>query len=122
MKDFNFFRYSTIIVTCLYLVLSFARVDYWVAKVNIDNMEYETQYEFFEGVSLYEDYYYLIYNLSYDAAPLIFAYEDGSDADDYGSFNYEKKEYVQNIKYDTNDMSLRKTNISRLIAKSMAQK
>ena len=121
-KDFNFFRYSTIIVTCLYLVLSFARVDYWVAKVNIDNMEYETQYEFFEGVSLYEDYYYLIYNLSYDAAPLIFAYEDGSDADDYGSFNYEKKEYVQNIKYDTNDMSLRKTNISRLIAKSMAQK
>lgn len=121
-EEFNFFKYSTIVITCLYLVLSFARVDYFVAKVNIDNMEYETQYEFFEGVDLYDDYYYLIYNLSYDAAPLIIAYDDNSDADDYGSFNYEKKEYVQNIKYDTNDMSLRKINISKLIAKSMVQK
>ena len=121
-KDFNFFKYSTIVVTCLYLILSFARVDYWIAKVNIDNMKEETQYEFFEGVDLYDDYYYLIYNLSYDAAPVILEYKDGSDADDYGSFNYEKKEYVQNIKYDTNDMDLRKTNISRLIAKSMVQK
>ena len=85
-------------------------------------MEEETQYEFFEGTELYDDYYYLIYNLSYDAAPVILEYKDGSDADDYGSFNYEKKEYVQNIKYDTNDMDLRKTNISRLIAKSMVQK
>ncbi len=121
-EEFDFFRYSTIVITCLYLVLSFARVDYFVAKVNIDNMEYETQYKFFEGVDLYDDYYYLIYNLSYDAAPLIIAYDDNSDADDYGSFNYEKKEYVQNIKYDTNDMSLRKINISKLIAKSMVQK
>ena len=53
---------------------------------------------------------------------LLLAYDDGSDVEDYGSINYEKKEYVRNIKYDTNEMSLRKTNISRLIAKSMVQK
>ena len=116
-EEFDFFKYSTIVITCLYLVLSFARVDYFVAKVNIDNMEEETQYEFFEGVDLYDDYYYLIYNLSYDAAPVILAYEDGSDAEDYGSINYEKKEYVQNIKYDTNDMGIRNFNISKGIAR-----
>ena len=119
-KDFNFFKYSTIVVICLYLVLSFARVDYWVAKVNVDNMEYETQYEFFKGVDLYDDSSYLFYFLSYDAAPVIFAYEDGSDEDEFGTFNFQKKIYRENIKYDTDDMGIRKFNISRLIAKFKA--
>lgn len=118
-KNFNFFRYSTIVVISLYLILSFARVDYFIAKVNIDNMEYETQYEFFEGTELYDDYYYLIYNLSYDAAPVVLGYDDNSDPDDYGSFNSEKEEYVRNIKYDTKEMHFLKMNVSRLIAKSM---
>ena len=118
-KDFNFFRYSTIVIISLYLILSFARVDYFIAKVNIDNMEYETQYEFFEGTELYDDYYYLIYNLSYDAAPVILGYDDNSDPDDYGSFNSEKEEYVRNIKYDTKEMHFLKMNVSRLVAKSM---
>ena len=118
-KDFNFFRYSTVVVISLYIILSFARVDYWIAKVNIDNMEYETQYEFFEGTELYDDYYYLIYNLSYDAAPIILGYDDNSDPDDYGSFNSEKEEYVRNIKYDTKEIHFLKMNVSRLVAKSM---
>lgn len=116
-KNFNFFKYSTLVVICLYLVLSFARVDYFVAKVNIDNMKEETQYGYFEGAPLYEDYSYLFYDLSYDAAPAILSYEDESDYEDYGTYNYQKKQYKANILYDTEEMDFRKINISRLIAK-----
>ena len=115
-KDFNFFKYSTIIVTCLYLVLSFARVDYIVAKINIDNIERETQYEFFKGIAVYDDYSYLFYNLSLDAAPAILAYDDGSDSDECGTYNQRKKLYKARILNETDNIGIRKINISRLYA------
>ena len=115
-KDFNFFKYSTIIVTCLYLVLSFARVDYIVAKINIDNMEKETQYDFFEGIPVYDDSSYLIYNLSLDAAPVILEYDDGSDSDECGTYNQRKKLYKARILNETDNIGIRKINISRLYA------
>lgn len=119
-KDFNFFKYSTIVVTCLYLVLSFARVDYFVAKVNIDNMEKETQYDFFKGIEVYDDYSYLFYNLSLDAAPAILAYDDGSDPDEYWSYMDRRNQYINDILDETEDMGIRDFNISRGIAKYKA--
>ena len=116
-KEFNFFKYSTIVVICLYLILSFARVDYFVAKVNIDNMEKETQYEFFEDTPLYEDYDYLFDNLSFDAAPVILGYDDRSDSEEYGTYNYSRSGYAIKILLETEDMGIRNYNISKGIAK-----
>ena len=121
-KNFNFFKYSTIITTCLYLILSFARVDYIVAKVNVDNMCEETQYEFFEGVELYNDSYYLVKNLSYDAAPAIYALEDFEDDNSYWGFNQSKERYTERILSKTEDMGIRNFNVSRFIARLNAVK
>ncbi len=119
-KDFNFFKYSTIVVTCLYLVLSFARVDYWIAKVNIDNMQAETQYEFFRGTELYDDYDYLFVNLSYDAAPVTLNYSDYSDPSYKGSYVHKRNRYIQRI-LDVEDMGIRDFNISKAVAKYIAK-
>ena len=119
-KNFNFFRYSTIVVISLYLILSFARVDYWIAKVNIDNMEYETQYEFFEGTELYDDYDYLFGNLSYDAAPVTLNYSDYSDPSYRGSYVYKRNRYI-NIIVDVEDMGIRDFNVSKAVAKYIAE-
>lgn len=120
-KEFNFFKYSTIVVTCLYLVLSFARVDYFVAKVNIDNMAKETQYEFFEGIPVYDDYSYLYHNLSFDAAPAILSYDDGSDPDEYWTYMYKRNHYINRVLDETEDMGIRNFNISRGIAEYKAK-
>ena len=116
-KKFNLFRYITVVVMSLYLVLSFGRVDYFIAKVNVDNMKVETQYEFFKGTDVYDDPYYLFYDLSYDAAPVILGYEDDSDPDDYGTFNYRRENYIGNIIEDTEDLGIRNFNVSKAIAK-----
>lgn len=55
-KSFPLFRYSCVIVTCCYLVLSFGHPDYWIARVNVAKAE--------------TDYLYLSY-LSADAAPVL---------------------------------------------------
>ncbi len=115
-ENFNLFKYSTIVMTCLYLVLSFMRVDYIVAKVNVDNMSAETQYEFFKGADLYDDTSYLTYNLSLDAAPvvlnLIEEYES-KESDLY--FNYTDAYVIRTLK-DKEDLGIRNFNVSRFIA------
>ncbi len=73
---FPLFQYGLAVVTCCYLILSFAHVDYWVADMNISHMkvtEEDTalrswQMENPEGV--YTDTWYLN-GLSADAAPAI---------------------------------------------------
>ena len=100
------------ISTCLYLIISFARVDYLIAKVNIDNTMEETQYEFFEGTFLYDDFDYLFYNLSYDAAPAI-----KKLGENIPGCNYYKKEYFKHISENVDEMGIRDFNISRFIAK-----
>ncbi len=118
-KDFNFFKYSTLIVTILYIILSFARVDYFVAKVNVDNMKKETQYAFFEGTDLYDDTFYLTFNLSYDAAPAVIDYlKDKHELNDMYSM---ENSYTLNIMYDTRNMGIRDFNVSRFIARNLAK-
>lgn len=108
-KKFDFFHYAVVLVSCLYLLFSFAHVDYLIAKVNLDNASLETQYAFFEGTELYDDISYLTYNLSYDAAPAILEYEQ----DDL---------YIEWILEDTDDLGIRNFNVSRFIALQKVKK
>ena len=70
-ERFPLFRYSMVVVTLLYLALSFAHPDYIIAKVNIANVKAEgKQWWVAEGVEPYQDFRYLS-RLSADAAPVI---------------------------------------------------
>lgn len=68
---FPLFRYCCVAVTCCYLVLAFSHPDYWIAKVNVANVQREVSAEdgFFKG-DPYEDTGYLA-GLSADAAPVL---------------------------------------------------
>ena len=111
-KEFPLFRYSVVVVTCAYLLLSFARPDYWIAKVNTENMENGNQYEFFRHTPVYDDVEFLAKELGTDAAPVIMnvealkAYESWEKEDylersgeldwlygrSYGYYDYDEKE------------------------------
>lgn len=71
-KKFPLFRYSIAVITICYLILSFSHPDYWIAKVNVSNMEGQERSEFFVGEP-YQDYSYLTF-LSADAAPVLIPY------------------------------------------------
>lgn len=76
-EKFPLFRYSIVVVTLCYLILAFAHPDYWIAKINVQNIG-EVQDEFFLGEP-YEDYWYLG-TLSLDAAPALRpVLEDGDE-------------------------------------------
>ena len=134
-KDsFPLFRYSMVVVTCLYLCLSFSHPDYWIAKVNVASMQ-EERSDFFQG-SPYHDYRYLT-TLNADAAPVLLELlqEQGYDlgcyvaeqddwSDSIGSrgdkdcFGYYWLEYM---KGRTENMSLRSFNVSRFLMEQNVQ-
>lgn len=129
-KQFPLFRYSMVVVTVLYLVLSFSHPDLWIAYVNVEATKGSP-----EGVSC--DYNYLA-GLSADAAPVMIPYlkemgfqmEDFYDRDslsgknfwDYagkGDFGYY---YLGNIKDSTENFGIRTYNVSRHMALRQIQK
>ena len=120
-KDFPLFRYSTTLFIILYLFLSFGKVDYFVAKVNVDNMRLETQYEFFKGTELYDDEDYLMRNLSLDAAKVIIDYKEEEVKGETSYYNQRREDYISYILYETNDMEIRNLNVSRYIAREKAE-
>ena len=130
-ESFPLFRYSMIVVTCLYIALSFSHPDYWIAKVNLDSTK-ETRSEFFKG-DVYEDYY-LLGTLSADAAPVLIDWiaEEGYSFKYYnlefdrypigfeeGDHEYEASRYLRDLRYDCTDIGIRNFNVSRFIANSM---
>ncbi|NBI89865.1 DUF4173 domain-containing protein [Lachnospiraceae bacterium] len=62
-EKFPLFKYSMVVVTVFYIVLSFSRPDYFIAKYNISQM--------LSDQDSYHDTIYLTYYLSADAAPAI---------------------------------------------------
>lgn len=70
-KSFPFFKYSMVVVTVCYLLFSFTKPDYFIAKVNLDNMSQETQYDFFKNSPVYDDIDYLIDEIGVDGATAI---------------------------------------------------
>lgn len=123
-RKFHLFQYITVVVACCYIGFSFAKVDGIIASYNISHSE--------EMCS--DDLYYLMYQLSEDAAPYI-AEVDVSELKSYDriyttedGMEYKEDEYVkkavrdyfqdiQNEKY-----SVRQWNYSRSQAKKAAEK
>jgi len=66
-KEFRLFRYCLVVIACFYITFAYARPDYMVAKLNVENMEPGMQSEFYLGEH-YNDYRYLR-GLSVDAMP-----------------------------------------------------
>lgn len=138
-ENFPLFRYSMIMVTVLYLGLSFSHPDYWIAKINLAGSE-ESRSEFFKG-DYYSDFLFLR-NLSADAAPVMleWAEENGCDLKIYSnrndvSFNetYVKKvneaesieerfgyQYTWQLANRVGKITIRNFNISRVTADRIA--
>lgn len=95
-ESFPLFKYSVVVVTVLYVALSFSHPDYIIAKINVANAPYEMEEEDITGISkgentenveygnaffsgpfflgdYYTDYTFLS-DLSADAAPVILDY------------------------------------------------
>ena len=124
-ESFPLFRYSMIVVTCLYICLSFAHPDYWIAKVNVEGSK-ETRSEFFKG-DAYDDYYFLT-TLSTDAAPVLLEWveEEGYDLNYYNTYKEEPVSneyegikgylYLRRLDERVGDIGVRKFNVSRYMA------
>ncbi len=122
-EKFPLFRYSMVVVTCLYLGLSFSHPDYWIAKVNIEGSR-ETRSSFFMGEE-YDDFYFLS-RLSADAAPVMveWAAEKGYDVNCYFLENVDDEyfdtsaayRYLRNLKHRVGDIGIRNFNLSRYLA------
>ncbi|MBO5284167.1 MAG: DUF4173 domain-containing protein [Lachnospiraceae bacterium] len=129
-ESFPLFRYSMVVVTLCYLVLSFSHPDYWIAKVNLASTDLETRSEFFEGEP-YEDYRFLS-RLSADAAPVIldlmgyeaavyFQTEDLSEMASELGYRSNSRQgfgyyYLDRLKEGNENSSFRTFNISRYMA------
>ncbi|MBR6697571.1 MAG: DUF4173 domain-containing protein [Lachnospiraceae bacterium] len=89
--DFPILKYSVIVITCLYVGLSFSHPDYWIAKVNIEGMKEQTNTSY--------DYYFLT-KLNTDAAPVLIDYmiEEGYCIEEF----YENEDKYSNIAYNKN--------------------
>lgn len=128
-NNFALFRYSMVIVTISYICLSFCRPDYWIAKINVEGIQ-ENSNNFFKGEA-YDDYYFLS-ELSADAAPIIVDYmvEERYDFKGFYSGDIEyfyegSKEsfgyaYLEKISNE-DELSIRKFNLSQYLGNKYAK-
>ena len=99
-NEFPLFRYSIIVVSVLYIIIGFARMDYIIADYNLSHAKtLESAYSV--------DYDYLA-NLSTDAAPIIANYDEGWTG-----------EYFDRCSDFYEDRSLRQFNLSAYIAEKL---
>lgn len=141
-EKFPLFRYSMVVVTVLYLLLSFSHPDYMIARVNVANaseddtmMRAVSEEDFFQSSEYYHDFRYLS-NLSADAAPVILPYMEEMGYDlklfyeediwDSGAYDYHSGGrntvngfgyyYLAKLQESCDSFSLRTYNISRHMA------
>ena len=140
-ESFPLFRYSLVVFTCFYIVLSFSHPDYWIAKVNLAGAE-ATRSDFFKGEA-YEDYDFLS-ELNADAAPVLIEWlvDEGYNTNAYYVENMSQEKYMmenggvvnaagkneinekiscaywylQELRETCGDMSPREFNLSRFLA------
>lgn len=103
-KDFRLFKYGFAVITVCYVLFSFSRPDYWIAKVNTDNMTVGGQYEFFKDTPVFDDSMYLAKNLGTDAAPILLQ-EDCLPDDAAQRYEFRMEKIVE-------DMNARRLNLS----------
>lgn len=110
-KRFPLFTYSMVVVTVLYLVLSFMHPDYIIAAVNVANATGNEsaleQSEFFKSNDPYHDYSYLCM-LSADAAPVLIPYmaELGYDMADFAEAANDPEYSLFSVAYEKYDSSV----------------
>ena len=113
-KKFNFFKYSVIITSMCYLLLSFGHIDYFIAYYNFNMYDsdklYRSGYDFFDN---HVDIEY-ISNLSTDAAPVIHDHYDEFLYSDMISDNY----YYN---HELDKVGIRNFNVSHYIAKYLLE-
>ncbi len=135
---FPLFKYSMVVITVLYTMLSFSHPDYIIAKINVANAptDYMETWQqpkdsFFQSSEPYHDFSYLS-RLSADAAPVLIPYmqELGYDLNVF----YEEKDwyegerdyrssingfgyyYLETLQRNCKNFSIRTYNISRHMA------
>ena len=126
-EQFPLFKYSMILVTALYLMLSFSHPDYWIAKYNLA-LYYSEQSSSQSNYSSHYDGRYLSH-LSSDAAPVLLndhtlsAFYDSAEheentRDGYHNwiteYAYRTNRHIDDIQ--TKGTKIRTFNISRFIA------
>lgn len=112
-EGFGLFRYSMAVVSLFYLALSLARPDYIIARCNVNALyAYEKQEECFFSLENEPDLGYL-YELSSDAAPVLYGLQKNYYAEDY---------YWEECREAAQDVSLRSFNLSVYRAGRYAEK
>lgn len=141
-EKFPLFSYSMIVITVLYIGLSFSHPDFIIAKINVANISQNdtnvierTKEDFFQNNYGYNDFHYLS-KLSADAAPVLLTFmeEQGYDlgifyaenlwdagvgSDGFPGRNTAKGfglYYLEKLKSDYLDYSWRTYNIARHMA------
>lgn len=112
--DFPLFRYIMVVVTVFYIVLAYAKPDYWIARYNMEYVNRETGMELTEEqrAEFYGDFLYLS-ELSADAVPVLASEE-----------NYEflcgqtdsMKRYFDRMEARVEKDGIRSFNVSRYLA------
>ena len=127
-KDsFPIFKYIMVVVTSLYICLAFSQIDYFIAKVNLSYTD-GNESEFFLG-ECFDDYSFLD-DISTDAAPAVAEWMEskGYIYDSEHVYIYDAylmdftpeeygKNYMSMIAKETEDMGIRKFNVSKYRAK-----
>lgn len=124
-KKFRLFRYSMIVVTVLYLALSFSHPDYLIAKVNLANTS-AGHTGIAGGVAAPYSDFSLIRGLSADAAPAVIPYlqEKGYVTGKYGQQIQGQRYfeiYMENLERNTENVGIRTFNVSFYRAKKLLQ-
>ena len=108
---FRLFRYCVTIVTVFYILLAFAKPDYWIARYNMQFVDFTAVSEE-PAEDSYRDFYYLSH-LSADAAPILAAPEN---YEFLKNKSYSMEEYFSRMERKSEGMGLRGFNVSRYLA------
>lgn len=114
-RKFPFVQYTVLVTVCGYLIFSFARPDYLIARYNVSHMQEISE----------NDLNYMLYGLSLDAAPVVAQIDPG---DTYARQSVGMQEYVKDqldqyflmVSENNKEIYFRKANYSRIQAKKAA--
>ena len=89
-NSFPLFPYGMMVVTVFYIVLSFSRPDYWIARYNLE----QEHLTYLDGYDIYNNQSYLS-TLSADAAPILLN-------DKYNFYIKEANDYIHEYGFPDN--------------------
>lgn len=107
---FPLFGFCTVAVTVFYIGLAFAKPDYWIARYDLAHArEIHTLGEQTLRTDGYDDFWYLAYSMSADAAPVLLDEEARAIWGEEGTFRI----YAERMWEKSENINLRNFNFSR---------